>query len=209
MDKKRIKEDFSAKFPFRGLFPFQLNPAGDGIGVEKLSPDVEKTPRDLLSELVFSTKTPTLAAGLTPETEKTDEVKVEEEDQNSEIPCREKKDVVEANKLVQSSVVMDINKLTKSSVDINKLPLSSVDTNKLPLSSVDTNKLPLSSVDTNKLPLSSAVPRVTGRDGVKVLGIKGTSAGLQLLHRAPRLGLSRLHRKLANLHQISGGQKEE
>ena len=169
MDKKRIKDDFSAKFPFRGLFPLQLNPAGDGIGVEKLSPDVEKTPRDLLSELVFSTKTPTLAAGLTPETEKTDEVKVEEEDQNSEIPRREKKDVVETIKLVQSSVVMD----------------------------------------TNKLPLSSSVPRVTGRDGVKVLGIKGTSAGLQLLHRAPRLGLSRLHRKLANLHQISAGQKEE
>ena len=99
MDKKRIKEDFSVKVPFRGLFPLQMNPAGDGIGVEKLSPDVEKTPRDLLSELVFSTKTPTLAAGLTPETEKTDEVKVEEEDQNSEIPCREKKDVVETNKL--------------------------------------------------------------------------------------------------------------
>ena len=45
----------------------------------------------------------------------------------------------------------------------------------------------------------------TGKAG----GLTRSSSLVQLLHRPPRLGLSRLQRKVHNLHQIVPSEKEE
>ena len=50
---------------------------------------------------------------------------------------------------------------------------------------------------------------VTSDNTEKAGGLTRSSSLVQLLHRPPRLGLSRLQRKVHNLHQIVTGEKEE